>query len=54
MVDTHQLIAVRGHSYRFDMMQAQDYVRDIAEEGTPDVRPYADAYYWAGFQLAGW
>ena len=54
LVDTHQLVAVRGHSYRFDMMQAQDYVRDIAEEGIPDACPYADAYYWAGFQLAGW
>ena len=54
MVDTQQLVAVRGRNYRFDMMQAQDYVRDIAEEGMPDIRPYADAYYWAGFQLAGW
>ena len=54
MVDTQQLVAVRGHSYRLDMMQAQEYVRDTAEEDTPDARPYADAYYWAGFQLTGW
>ncbi|HZO74023.1 MAG TPA: CHAT domain-containing tetratricopeptide repeat protein [Ktedonobacteraceae bacterium] len=49
-----QLVAVRGRSYRFDTLQAQEIIQNRAEEQDPDARPYADPYYWAGFQITGW
>ncbi|HEU5229502.1 MAG TPA: CHAT domain-containing tetratricopeptide repeat protein [Ktedonobacteraceae bacterium] len=49
-----QLVAVRGRSYRFDTVQAQEIIQSSAEEQDPDARPYADPYYWAGFQITGW
>ncbi len=49
-----QLVAVRGRSYRFDTLQAQEIIQGGAEEQDPDACPYADPYYWAGFQITGW
>jgi CHAT domain-containing protein len=53
-VKTGQLVAVRGRANRFDAAQAQDSIQADAEELAPDACPYADPYYWAGFQITGW
>ncbi len=53
-VPAEQLVAVRGGGVRFDTMQAQERIRETAEEGPPEACPYADPYYWAAFQLIGW
>lgn len=53
-VNTDQLVAVRGRANRFDAAQAQDIIQADAEELTPDACPFADPYYWAGFQITGW
>jgi CHAT domain-containing protein/tetratricopeptide (TPR) repeat protein len=51
----NQLVVVRGRSNRFDAAQAQELVQDRAEmQEAPDLTPYADPYYWAGFQIIGW
>ncbi len=54
VLDIGQLVAVRGRAYRFDIAQAQEIIQERAEELAPDARPYADPYYWAGFQITGW
>ena len=48
------LVAVRGRANRFDAIQAQEIVQSSAEELVPGDCPYADPYYWAGFQITGW
>ncbi len=53
-VNAGQLVAVRGRASRFDAAQAQEIVQADAEEREPDACPYADPYYWAGFQITGW
>jgi CHAT domain-containing protein len=53
-VNAIQLVAVRGRANRFDAAQAQDIIQADAEELAPDACPYADPYYWAGFQITGW
>ncbi len=53
-VNTGQLVAVRGRANRFDAAQAQGIIQADAEELTPDACPFADPYYWAGFQITGW
>ena len=53
-VNEAQLVAVRGRANRFDAAQAQDIIQADAEELAPDACPYADPYYWAGFQITGW
>jgi len=53
-VNPTRLVAVRGRANRFDAAQAQDIVQADAEELAPDACPYADPYYWAGFQITGW
>src|SRR6266581_5553505 len=53
-VHTGQLVAVRGRANRFDAAQAQEVVQSYAEELAPGDCPYADPYYWAGFQITGW
>jgi CHAT domain-containing protein len=52
--NTSHLVAVRGRANRFDAVQAQELVQSSAEELAPDDCPYADPYYWAGFQITGW
>ena len=52
---SNELVVVRGRGSRFDAMQAQELVQDRAEmQEAPDLSPYADPYYWAGFQIIGW
>jgi CHAT domain-containing protein/tetratricopeptide (TPR) repeat protein len=53
-VNATQLVTVRGRANRFDAAQAQDIIQADAEELAPDACPYADPYYWAGFQITGW
>jgi CHAT domain-containing protein len=53
-VNAIPLVAVRGRANRFDAAQAQDIIQADAEELAPDACPYADPYYWAGFQITGW
>lgn len=49
------LVVVRGRGIRFDAAQAQELIQDRAErQEAPDLCPYADPYYWAGFQITGW
>ena len=54
MLDIGQLVAVRGRANRFDIAQAQEIIQERAEKLAPDACPYADPYYWAGFQITGW
>jgi len=54
LLATDHLVSVRGYGMRFDAVQAQERVRDTAEEAAPESCPYADPYYWAGFQVHGW
>ena len=54
LASTGQLVAVRGRANRFDAAQAQDIIQADAEELAPDACPFADPYYWAGFQITGW
>ena len=54
VLDIGQLVAVRGRANRFDIAQAQEIIQERAEELAPDACPYADPYYWAGFQITGW
>jgi CHAT domain-containing protein len=49
-----QFVAVRGRANRFDAVQAQEVVQFDAEGLAPGDCPYADPYYWAGFQITGW
>lgn len=49
-----QRIPVRGRSARWQDDEAQLIVRIGAEQEEPSARPYADPYYWAGFQVIGW
>ena len=53
-VNSDRLVAVRGRANRFDAVQAEETVRSYAEELLADACPYADPYYWAGFQITGW
>lgn len=39
---------------RYDLEQALDQLQAQAQRNDPDARPYADPYYWGGFQVAGW
>ena len=45
---------VRGRSTRYNASDAQLIVRFGAENDDPSAQPYADPYYWAGFQVLGW
>ncbi|GCF08497.1 CHAT domain-containing tetratricopeptide repeat protein [Dictyobacter arantiisoli] len=49
-----QRITVRGRSLRWHDDDAQVIVRLDAEKEDPFAQPYADPYYWAGFQVIGW
>jgi CHAT domain-containing protein/tetratricopeptide (TPR) repeat protein len=51
---TSRLMPIRGQNYRFDEHEAQIVVRIRAEWGDDSTCPYADPYYWAGFQIIGW
>jgi len=43
---------------RYSAQDAEQILQEVAQrwvqEGDPEVRPYADPFYWAGFQLYGW
>ncbi|HEY6543136.1 MAG TPA: CHAT domain-containing protein, partial [Ktedonobacteraceae bacterium] len=54
LVNRGQLVAVRGRANRFDAAQAQDLIQADAEGLASDACPFADPYYWAGFQITGW
>ncbi|HEY0754060.1 MAG TPA: CHAT domain-containing protein [Ktedonobacteraceae bacterium] len=54
LVSSAHLAAVRGRANRFDALQAQEIIQSSAEELAPGNCPYADPYYWAGFQITGW
>jgi len=47
-------VAVRGRQARIAEKDAQHMVRWAAEHNEPTACPYADPYYWAGFQVIGW
>ncbi|HET8840623.1 MAG TPA: CHAT domain-containing protein, partial [Ktedonobacteraceae bacterium] len=47
-------IPVRGRQTRFVEQEAQLAIRLDAQKNDPMALPYADPYYWAGFQLIGW
>ncbi|HZO72343.1 MAG TPA: CHAT domain-containing protein [Ktedonobacteraceae bacterium] len=47
-------VAVRGRQARIAEKDAQRLVRWAAEYHEPTACPYADPYYWAGFQVIGW
>ncbi len=54
LVSPHQLVAVRGRANRFDALQAEEIIQAGVEEQGQNLHPYADPYYWAGFQITGW
>ncbi len=39
---------------RAEMHDAEGLIRQEASTNQPDLRPYADPIYWAGFQIVGW
>jgi len=39
---------------RYMPEEGESLVREIAHRGDPDAHPYADLFYWAGFQIIGW
>src|SRR6266568_179879 len=39
---------------RSDRQDAERIIRQSARQDRPDLRPYADPIYWAGFQIIGW
>lgn len=49
-------VAVRGRGDRFEVKQAEraQPVNRANTHLTGDSQPYADPYYWAGFQINGW
>jgi len=49
-----QRMAVRGRNMRYAKSEAQFIVRIGAIEQDSAACPYADPYYWAGFQVIGW
>jgi CHAT domain-containing protein len=49
-----QYVAVRGRTVRYTDEDARLLIRLKAEQREPRVCPYADPYYWAGFQVIGW
>jgi CHAT domain-containing protein len=57
-IPTHPMqwerIPVRGRSARYDVSDAQLTVRIGATVSDPAARPFADPYFWAGFQVIGW
>lgn len=48
------LMTVRGRSTRYTDDDAQLVVRIGVENADPRACPYAEPYYWAGFQIIGW
>ncbi len=49
-----QALPVRGRITRYLEDEAQLVVRLGAEEDDPLAHPFADPYFWAGFQVIGW
>ena len=49
-----RLLAVRGRALRYTEDDAQMAIRIGVENADPSDHPYADPYYWAGFQVVGW
>lgn len=48
------LVTVRGRGKRYLWTEAEHLVQTTALRKAPDVCPYADPYFWAGFQIIGW
>ena len=44
----------KKHRYRFELEEAEEWIRKPASRSDPTARPFADPYYWAGFQVIGW
>lgn len=40
--------------FRSDRQRAEQIIRYSARQEQPDLCPYADPIYWAGFQIIGW
>lgn len=48
-------VRVRGRGYRLLIPEAEAAIRRRSRlHPNPDTQPYADPYYWAGFQINGW
>jgi CHAT domain-containing protein len=47
-------IGVRGRGYRYDIPEAERAIRAQSRSRDPESCPYADPYFWAGFQITGW
>ena len=53
--DGHRHVRVRGRGYRLLIPEAEAAIRRRSRlHPSPDTKPYADPYYWAGFQINGW
>jgi CHAT domain-containing protein len=54
-VGTAKRVAVRGRGDRYELSEAETLIHTAAaKQEVPDSCPYADPYYWAGFQVIGW
>jgi CHAT domain-containing protein len=47
-------IAVPRQLFRYEVKAAQLHIKAVARNVEPDACPYADPWYWAGFQVIGW
>jgi CHAT domain-containing protein/tetratricopeptide (TPR) repeat protein len=53
--DQKRLVLTPDRGNRYEMNDAETFLKSVVREHTdPDDRPYADPYYWAGFQVSGW
>jgi CHAT domain-containing protein len=51
---SEQPVPARSRSPRYTISEAGERVRKVRRAGGPDVRPFAEPFYWAGFQITGW
>jgi CHAT domain-containing protein len=48
------VVAVRGRGVRYLTHEAMSLLGEQTRWADPDACPYADPFYWAGFQITGW
>lgn len=49
-----QPVPTSSRSPRFTISEAGELIRKARRTGDPDARPFAEPFYWAGFQITGW
>ena len=49
-----QPVSANSRNPRYTISEAREYIRKARRAGGPDARPFAEPFYWAGFQITGW